>query len=338
MAAVRSKKPFWRRLKYKNIVVALAFMIFVILVITASCQAMGKKNGDETSKTDSSSEIDSSSDVTPTVIISTKYKSLEVSNDLIYEGNLILVNNDTKYMTSPKSLISVYENKTSNYYAKDMLVTLDSTLMQSLNSMLDAFAAEKNIKNVMVISGHRSVERQQELYDEELASTGQTSSTLVTVPGYSEHHTGLAVDFGLYPTDGVYRSYDGTGDYAWISENCHKYGIILRYPENKTEITGIDNEPWHFRYVGIPHSYYISRKGICLEEYIEEIKSYTLNSQPLYITTDDNTKYAVYYVEASTVGNATVTAVPIPQYEDETDYEYTISGNNLDGFIVTVKL
>lgn len=338
--AVRRKKSIWKRLKYKNIAVALAAMIFIILVIVASCQAgSGDKKDDESSKPDSSTSSDESSQAEPpSVLISTKYRQLDVSNDDIYKGDLIVVNNDTMYMSEPENLVNVYNSKTQNFKAKDMVLEVEAKLMQALNSMLDAFAAETNITNVMIISGHRTVEYQQQLYDEELASTGQTSSTLVTKPGYSEHHTGLATDFGLYPTDGVYRQYDGEGDYKWIEENCYKYGIVLRYPKDKLDITGIENEPWHFRYVGVPHSYYISSNGLCLEEYVELIKGYTLNTQPLYISTDELTRYAVYYVEAQTTGNSETTAIPIPQYPDETDYEYTISGNNTDGFIVTVKL
>lgn len=337
--SARRRRPWYRRLKYKNIVVALMAMIFIILVIVAACQAGGDDKGDDkSSKEDSSSVEDTSSTTEPSVIIATDYTPVEVSNDKIYEGNLILVNNDTKYNSTPANLVNVYNSKTSSFKAKDMLVELDGTLMQALNSMLDEFARQTGVTNVMIISGYRSVEYQQQLYDEELASTGQTSSTLVTIPGYSEHHTGMATDFGLYPTDGVYRQYDGEGDYAWIEENCHKYGIILRYPEGKLDITGIDNEPWHFRYVGKPHSTYIMSNGICLEEYIELLREYTLNTQPLYVTADDGDRYAIYYVAASENTADNITAIPIPRYADETVYEYSISGNNIDGFIVTVKL
>ena len=83
------------------------------------------------------------------------------------------------------------------------------------------------------------------------------------MPGHSEHETGYAVDFGLY--DGQYSSqFDGVGEYEWISKNCYKFGFILRYPLDMESVTQIKYEPWHYRYVGRPHAYYIWENGICL--------------------------------------------------------------------------
>ena len=107
----------------------------------------------------------------------------------------------------------------------------------------------------------------QELYDADLEDTGEDTSTLVAKPGYSEHETGYAMDFSLFE-DGISADYDGTGEYDWINQNCAHYGFILRYPENKTDLTEIRYESWHYRYVGQPHAYYmqqndqLGRKGL----------------------------------------------------------------------------
>ena len=87
----------------------------------------------------------------------------------------------------------------------------------------------------------------------------------VAEPGTSEHELGLAVDINADDD----RS---TGDevYAWLAENAYKYGFIQRYPEDKTEITGIDHEPWHYRYVGKSAAGEIYHSGECLEEYLGE--------------------------------------------------------------------
>ena len=91
----------------------------------------------------------------------------------------------------------------------------------------------------------------------------------VTVPGTSEHHIGLALDI----LTGSYTSMDdGFGETEagiWLAENAPDYGFILRYPSGKEEITGIVYEPWHFRYVGIKYSKYITQHGICLEEFLK---------------------------------------------------------------------
>lgn len=86
----------------------------------------------------------------------------------------------------------------------------------------------------------------------------------VSVVDYSEHQTGLAVDINA---NGI----NSTGEqvYDWLADNAWEYGFILRYPEDKTEITHMDYEPWHYRYVGIEAAKVIFEKNLCLEEYID---------------------------------------------------------------------
>ena len=81
----------------------------------------------------------------------------------------------------------------------------------------------------------------------------------MTVPGYSEHQLGLAVDI----------RYEH-GLYEWLAKHSWEYGFILRFPEGKEEITGIDYEPWHFRYVGKEMAKAVFESGLCLEEYLEK--------------------------------------------------------------------
>ena len=83
----------------------------------------------------------------------------------------------------------------------------------------------------------------------------------LALPGTSEHQTGLGVDIM-----GSQKMYD------WLEANSWKYGFILRYPDNKTSITGIIFEPWHFRYVGQSFAKEIYDSGMCLEEYLEALK------------------------------------------------------------------
>lgn len=317
------------RILWDRVFIAAGILILVILILAT---LIGKLFDDEKKEDDSSSSSSSSSkpdDSSSLVTINENYSFVDLSSDDIHKGDLILVNNTYAYqIPPPEDIISVYENKT-NYYVKDLSVYVKPAVITNLNLMLDAFAAEKNIKNVMVNSGYRDEDYQQKLYNDELAATNATVSTLVALPGHSEHHTGFAVDFGLYPIDGVYKAYDGKGDYSWISDNCYKYGFILRYPTKKSDITKIDYEPWHFRYVGAPHAYYCSKNGICYDEYIDLLKRYEFNDDHLFITNSDETKYEVYYFKAGT----TTTKLPVPKTKS-----YTYSGNNVDGFIVTVKL
>jgi D-alanyl-D-alanine carboxypeptidase len=114
---------------------------------------------------------------------------------------------------------------------------------------------------LMVNDAYRSPEEQARLYKE-------LGSSLAAKPGYSEHETGLVVDFSF---SGLSES-DKTKMWDWLRDNAHKYGFILRYPEGKENITGIDYEPWHYRYVGKDAAETIYEKGYVLEEYLESIK------------------------------------------------------------------
>ena len=103
------------------------------------------------------------------------------------------------------------------------------------------------------------------------ALTREEAETIVltfsTRPGTSEHQTGLAVDMDTTGT--LVTDFQYTDEYKWLSENAWKFGFILRFPEGKTDITTIQFEPWHYRYVGRYHAYKIYTSGLCLEEYIE---------------------------------------------------------------------
>lgn len=125
----------------------------------------------------------------------------------------------------------------------------------------------------LIVSAYRTEEKQTSIfenrvteymdegYDEETAR--ELTSQWVAVPGYSEHQLGLAVDINA-------ESGDIDEVYDWLLENCQNYGFILRYPPDKVDITGISNEPWHFRYVGVEAAREIMGRGLCLEEYLGE--------------------------------------------------------------------
>lgn len=256
------------------------------------------------------------------------YENVAVSNEDVHAGDLILVNTDTAYVEeNPTEIVSIYDHKTDNYHVSGTETSLRQPAVDALNQMLDAFYVATGHQDMIVISGYRTNAQQQELYDADLAETGEQTSTRVALPGHSEHESGCALDFSLY-TDGVQYDYDGTGEYAWINENCAHYGYVLRYTEDKQDTTGIQAEPWHYRYVGQPHATYMMENNVCLEEYLTLLKNYTAD-EPLSITNWDGEIYQVYYVAADASADSTYIMVP-------PDAKYTVSGNNSDGFIVTV--
>ena len=103
-------------------------------------------------------------------------------------------------------------------------------------------------------------------YDAAIAEAG----TAVAIPGTSEHQLGLAVDIVATSYQMLDEAQENTAEQKWLMENSHKYGWILRYPSNKSNITGIIYEPWHYRYVGKEVAKEIYEKGICLEEYLAQ--------------------------------------------------------------------
>lgn len=237
-------------------------------------------------------------------------------------GSLILVNNDVLY-TFPESVekVAALERIGGNYLVRDGTILLEAEAQTAFDSMLSAFANATGLHDVNITSAYRSYDEQKAVYENSAAANGEEHARrYVAVPGGSEHHTGLAVDLNRYDVSrGVCYDFDGSGDYGWIAQNCRKYGIILRYAADKEGITGIAEETWHFRYVGIPHAALMAEKGLCLEEYVSLLRQYPCDGA--HLRTDG---YELYYCPA---GNLCV-----PDSGD-----YTVSGDNQGGFIVTVK-
>ena len=140
---------------------------------------------------------------------------------------------------------------------------LHPTALQAVANMLNS-ARESDIGSFFVSSGFRGYDSQQELYDD------GANSAFALPPGHSEHHTGLAVDIMAVGISQWELSYSLQGH--WLADNSYRYGLILRYPKGAEAITGIEFEPWHFRYVGKVHAYYMKRKNMVLEEYIRHIQ------------------------------------------------------------------
>ncbi len=126
-------------------------------------------------------------------------------------------------------------------------------------------AAKKEGINLNIISGYRSYTKQQSTYNRYVNRDGKKEADRYSArPGHSEHQTGLAFD-----VNSLEQSFGNTKTGKWLSENCYKYGFILRYPKGKENITGYMYEPWHFRYIGNEaKELYNNGNWITLEEYL----------------------------------------------------------------------
>lgn len=254
-----------------------------------------------------------------------KYEKIKMTKADISKGNLVLLNNDSKLeVDNFAKLVKLYPKKNDYYYVSSSDLYIEKDVIEPLNNMMEEFYNITQIMGINVSSAYRSYELQEELYKEEFQQKGNEAQYWVAKPGHSEHHSGLAIDFSIYNIyTGLTTQFDGTHNYSELIEIAPKHGFILRYKDNKKHITKIYYEPWHFRFTDLPHSVIITEKDFCFEEYIDFLKNYTLEKGPLEYKYDGNS-YEIYYQEGLTVY--------VPK-----DTEYYISGNNVDGFIVTVK-
>ena len=184
--------------------------------------------------------------------------------------NLILVNGDHPL---PQDFQIPALTQLRNNHA------IDQRAYPALQRMMDDCRAEG--LQPTICSSYRSWEKQEELFQRKVQSCLPQAGSLeeaeeqaavwVARPGTSEHQAGLAVDI----VDKSYQLLDeGQEDTAvqkWLMEHCAEYGFILRYPTEKSALTGVGYEPWHYRYVGEEAAGEIMSRGICLEEYLEDI-------------------------------------------------------------------
>ncbi len=223
---------------------------------------------------------------------------IKSTESITFDQSLMLIN--TKYRLDDDFVPSVSEYKDTTVFMNNCVIDAFASLSSSVK--------EKFGQKLYVSSDLRDYEEQKELYEED--------PTTATLPGASEHQSGLALDVyaAYYAGDAFLKSPIG----RYVNSHCHEYGFIIRYPSYGEEVTGIRFEPWHIRFVGAPHSEIIYGNMLTLEEYI---LSFELNKWY---------SYDGYLISRQTVdGNS----LQIPE-----EYEScVISPDNTGAYIVTVK-
>lgn len=333
----KSKKKY--RVRYDRIVV-LMLIIAVIAVLISSCVngIKGKDNKanapelpvtttttakQTTTATAPPDEASTPTEAVTETTVNPQLSNVSIASENAAKGNLVLVNHDYEY-TFPENdieAIPIVGNRNDCYQAGDYVTKLDKEVIVQLNALMEAYAASKNASttDVFVQDGFRTYDEQEKRH-----SSGKSKTFSA---GHTDYHTGRTFDMFLMNSDSsTGYSYFEADD--WFNQNCGNYGFILRYPEGKQEKTGENPRTYTYRYVGAPHSVYINQHKICLEEYIEKVKGHT-NEAPLEISAGNHT-YNVYYVPTAENGE---TEIPVPA-----DKEYTVSGCNAGGFIVTVTI
>ncbi len=187
-------------------------------------------------------------------------------------------------------------------------ITLKKATLDAVSQLI---TATKNAVGgtIDVSSGFRNLAEQTQLYD------SATDKSYVQTPGHSEHETGLAVDIAVENVKDV----EDSPQSQYLRANAWKYGLILRYPADKVQITGISNEAWHFRYIGKIHAWYCNQHNLAYEEYIQFLKNSGGYTQIL-----DGVSYTVSYQIAK--NNELI----VPNLE-----QYEVSSDNTGGYIIT---
>lgn len=240
-------------------------------------------------------------------------KNIILKKEDIYKGDLILINPNHTLKSKIENLVSFNESFKE--------IKLNSVVNNALHLILDTIKAENKI---VPVSGYRTLEEQKNIYNTSLKDNGEEyTKKYVALPNASEHQTGLAIDLALNKDDidficPSFPYYGICQDYRNIAP---QYGFIERYKDEKKKITKISKEEWHFRYVGYPHSKIITEKDLCLEEYIEFLKEFVYPDNPLIFE-----EYKIFFVPFK---NKNISL--------ELAENCMISGNNENGFIITVK-
>lgn len=235
----------------------------------------------------------------------------------IHRGNLILVNREHCFLDiGTEGLLPVYDRE-PGILLRHRAVVLLTNLMEEI----------KGWRQIVPVSGFRSREEQQQIWDNSLAESGREfTEKFVAFPGCSEHQTGLAIDLGEKKDkiDFICPEFPYSGICQIFRERAADYGFVERYPAGKEHITGIGHEPWHFRYVGAPHAALMQEKGLVLEEYVEFLRQYAYGDKPYRYERNGQA------VEISWLAGGT------GEIELDIDVKkpYSISGNNVDGYIL----
>ena len=248
-------------------------------------------------------------------------KTLILNRQDIGRGDLILVNpsNPINYELEDDRLTSVRVDFPN--------ISLKDKVAGRLAELTDFLSCERKI---VPVSGFRTLKEQQKIYSDSMHENGwEFTQKYVAIPGCSEHQTGLAIDLAENKSDidFIRPSFPYTGVCQEFRKISVKYGFIERYPKGRESITQIAHEPWHFRYVGYPHSKLIYERGLVLEEYIEHIKRFSYGNVHLRL------RYARQEFEIFYVPMRSDKSVEI-MIQDGIPFQ--ISGNNDDGFIITL--
>lgn len=278
--------------KYYGMAAAAGFLFLVLLTIQVNrvTAVTPTKNGNiarstdqtvtsATSESSSQASMGSAEDAQEQAAVSDEVNEENFPTVSLDDWSLVLVGPSNKI---EKEIAQKDLGKLSNGYL------VDQRIVSAYEKLADAAKAAGH--PLAMVSAYRSVAYQEEIFNANvntLMSQGHTKEEAIritkltfTEPGYSEHHTGLAVDvvdqdwYQNHTGELLNEGFGDTDGGKWLQAHAREYGFIIRYPKGKHDITQIDYEPWHLRYVGVEVATYIEEHEMTFEEFLEEAKEH----------------------------------------------------------------
>ncbi len=258
---------------------AVVFALIIALFVFIITSIFSARDGDKTDNSSAQSEIVTSSETVSGGESSQTESDLQEGTDYVTMGeftldanfgNLLLVNGENPLPDDYDANVRADLVEIDAKYRNNNYVTqIHKDVYPYITAMVAN--AQKDGVDLRVWSPFRSYAIQKDLFDKQVARVGgdeEKAATVVARPGTSEHNTGLCADFNM-----ASDTFESTEMYRWMKENAEDYGFIMRYSEEKQNITGVIHESWHWRFVGINHAIRINKLGMCLEEYVEYLNN-----------------------------------------------------------------
>ena len=245
-------------------------------------------------------------------------RSVTLTRETTQQGNFILVNKEHPLAVRPESGQLRTFGSTG--------IPLEKKTALVLENLFGALGCHSSL---LLVSGYRTKAGQEEIYSSSLKENGPDfTRKYVALPDCSEHQTGLAADLALNrrPVDFLRPYFPREGICQSFRAKMASYGFIERYPEGKEQITGIAPEPWHFRYVGMPHASLMEQHGFCLEEYLEYLTGFPAEGKHLNIQIQ-NQAFEIFWQKLE--------EEPL-QVQLPADAPFLVSGTNTGGCIFTL--
>lgn len=255
-----------KRKNYNKVIFVSIFLVFEIILL----KYLPPKKEEKTVETLAKIETEQNTDNTD-IHGNEREKIKKEIDSNSSDWNLMLVNKD-------KLIPEDYNVQTEEIDGKN---SVDYRIADSAKRMLQD--ARNEGLSPIVCSSYRSTTKQKKLFNNKISEylksgysadeAKEKASLWVAVPGTSEHEIGLAMDIVSLKYQVLDEEQENTEEQKWLMQHCNEYGFILRYPTEKVNITQINYEPWHYRYVGVENAKFMTEKNYCLEEFIEYLKS-----------------------------------------------------------------